>query len=259
MGMNYTEQIRKKLFEYLLRLGDDNLILGHRLSEWCGHGPILEEDIALTNIALDCIGQASMWLKLAGEFEGKGRDEDSLAYFRTDREFKNLQLVEFPNTDFAYTIIRQLFIDIYFFYLYEVLTRSSDENIAGIAEKSLKEIKYHFRHSKEWILRLGDGTEESHQKAQNAVDDLYPLTGEMFEIDLVIRTLMHEKILPDITKLKSSWETILGSILEEATLTIPENCVFTAQGSRQGNHSEQLGHILAEMQILARSFPDAKW
>lgn len=259
MNVNYSEQIRKRLFEYVLRLGDDNLILGHRLSEWCGHGPILEEDIALTNIALDCIGQASTWLKLAGEFEGKGRDEDLLAYFRTDREFKNLQLAEYPNTDFAYTIVRQFFLDVYFFYLYEVLTRSTDENISAIAEKSLKEVKYHFRHSKEWIMRLGDGTEESNRRTQNAINDLYPLTGEMFEIDLVIRSLMNEKILPDITKLKTSWETIVSSIIEEATLIIPENIVFTAQGSRKGNHSEHLGHILAEMQIVARSFPNAKW
>jgi len=259
MNNNYTDQIKKKLFEYVLRLGDDNLILGHRLSEWCGHGPILEEDIALTNIALDCIGQASAWLKLAGELEGKGRDEDTLAYFRTEREFRNLQLAEYANTDFAYTIVRQFFLDVYFFYLYEVLTRSKDENISAIAEKSLKEVKYHFRHSKEWILRLGDGTDESHNRAQNAIDDLYPLTGEMFEIDLVIRSLMKEDIIPDITKLKISWETIVCSIVEEATLTLPEDVVFTAQGSRQGNHSEQLGHILAEMQILPRTYPDAKW
>ncbi len=259
MYNNYSDQIKKKLFEYVLRLGDDNLILGHRLSEWCGHAPILEEDIALTNIALDCIGQASNWLKLAGKLEGKGRDEDNLAYFRNVREFKNLQLAEYPNTDFAYTIVRQFFFDVYFFYLYEVLSRSSDEDISGLAEKSLKEVKYHFRHSKEWILRLGDGTEESRKKAQNAIDDLYPLIGEMFEIDLIIRTLMKENILPDITKLKTSWETIVESIIEEATLTLPENTVFTAQGSRMGNHSEQLGHILAEMQIVARSFPDAKW
>lgn len=259
MDNNYTEQTNKKLFEYVLRLGDDNLILGHRLSEWCGHGPILEEDIALTNIALDCIGQASTWLKLAGKIEGNGRNEDSFAYFRTEREFRNLQLAEYPNTDFAYTIVRQFFLDVYFFYLYEVLSRSKDENISAIAEKSLKEVKYHFRHSKEWILRLGDGTEESHIKTQNAIDDLYPLTGEMFEIDLVIRSLMKENILPDITKLKTSWETIVSSIIEEATLTLPEDVVFTAQGSRQGNHSEQLGHILAEMQILPRTYPDAKW
>jgi len=259
MNSNYTDQIKKNLFEYVLRLGDDNLILGHRLSEWCGHGPILEEDIALTNIALDCIGQASAWLKLAGEIEGKGRNEDTLAYFRTEREFKNLQITEYANTDFAYTIVRQFFLDVYFFYLYEVLTRSKDENISAIAEKSLKEVKYHFRHSKEWILRLGDGTEESHNRTQNAINDLYPLTGEMFEIDLVIRSLMKENIIPGITKLKTSWETIVRSIVEEATLTLQEDVVFTAQGSRLGYHSEQLGHILAEMQILPRTYPDAEW
>lgn len=247
------------LFEFILRLGDDNLILGHRLSEWCGHGPYLEEDIALTNIALDHIGQASAWLKLAGNAEGKNRSEDDLAYKRIEREFVNLQLVEQPNTDFAYTIIRQLFFDVYQLYLYDELTKSSNEEVAALSAKSLKEIKYHVRHAKEWALRLGDGTKESNRRAQIAVNGLWRYTHEMFVTDDVVEALIKEKAAPDLASIKIKWEEMISQIFNEAKLFIPENEPPIILNSRKGVHSENLGHILAELQFLPRTYPDANW
>src|SRR4051812_37128838 len=175
--------VENALFEYLLRLGDDRLVLGHRLSEWCGHGPILEEDIALSNVALDLLGQATMLLRLAGEVEGQGRTEDALAYFRDAVEFRNCQLVELPKGDFAFTIVRQFLFDVYAVVLLDALSASSNAELAAIAAKALKEAKYHVRHSGEWMLKLGDGTDESHRRAQRAVDELWRFTGELFAAD----------------------------------------------------------------------------
>jgi len=251
--------MNNNLFQFLLRLGDDNLIIGHRLSEWCGHGPYLEEDIALTNIALDHIGQASAWLKLAGSIEGQKRNEDDLAYHRTEREFVNLQLVEQPNTDFAYTIIRQLFFDVYQLYLYDELTKSRNEDVAALSAKSLKEIKYHVRHAREWTLRLGGGTEESSRRTQNAVNDLWRFTHEMFVNDDLIDMLIKEKTAADFAAIKTHWEKMISQIFNEAKLTIPENEPPIILNSRKGVHSENLGHILAEMQFLPRTYPNAKW
>lgn len=251
--------MKNNLFEFLLRLGDDNLILGQRLSEWCGHGPYLEEDIALTNIALDHIGQASAWLKLAGDAEGKNRNEDDLAYHRNEREFVNLQLVEQPNNDFAYTIIRQLFFDVYQLYLYEELSKSSSHEISALSSKSLKEIKYHVRHVKEWTLRLGDGTEESSRRAQNAVNDLWRFTFEMFLNDEVIETLLEENIAADLSIIHIRWKELINQIFSEAKLTIPGDESSIILNSRKGVHSENLGHILAEMQFLPRTYPGARW
>ncbi len=257
MKIQVDEKIRAGLFEYLLRLGDDRIILGHRLSELCGHAPILEEDIALTNIALDCVGQASAFLTLAGEVEANGKTEDDLIYFREAVEFKNVQLVEQPNIDFAYTIVRQFFCDVFSYFLYDELQSSRFKHLAAITEKSLKEVSYHLRHSKQWILRLGNGTEESNIKAQTAVDDLWRFTNELFIEDNTDKILNDNGIVPRLDTIKLKWEEFVKKILSEATLSVPEESPFLIDCRRQGKHSEYLGHIIAEMQIVARSFAEA--
>jgi ring-1,2-phenylacetyl-CoA epoxidase subunit PaaC len=249
------------LFEYLLRLGDDRLVLGHRLSEWCGHGPILEEDIALSNVALDLLGQATMLLRLAGEVEGQGRTEDALAYFRDAVEFRNCQLVELPKGDFAFTIVRQFLFDVYAVVLLDALSASSNAELAAIAAKALKEAKYHVRHSGEWMLKLGDGTDESHRRAQRAVDELWRFTGELFAADDIDRAMLAAGVAPDITSLKSRWDELVRDVMSRATLTIPNDMprYVGMRGGRVGAHTEFLGHLLAEMQIVARSHPGATW
>ncbi len=246
------------LFEYCLRLGDSSLILGHRLSEWCGHGPILEEDIALINIALDFVGRSTSLLKYAAEVEGNNRSEDDLAYVRNERQFRNLLITEQPNGDYASTIVRQFLFDAYSFYLYTELTKSKDSTISGIAEKSLKEISYHLRHSSQWILRLGDGTEESHNRTQNALDNLWRFTHEFFEMDEVDTMLVNSGIAVNLSDVKSKWMDKVSEIFEQATLTIPTNS-FMNTGSRQGKHTEHLGYLLAEMQHVNRSYPGCNW
>jgi ring-1,2-phenylacetyl-CoA epoxidase subunit PaaC len=244
--------------EYLLRLGDDRLVLGHRLSEWCGHGPILEEDIATANIALDLLGQASFFLRLAGELEGQGRDEDALAYWRDETEFRNLQLVELPRGDFAFTILRQFLFDAWAVHHLDALGRSADVDFAALAAKAHKESRYHLRHSSEWVLRLGDGTEESHRRAQEALDELWPWTGELGYQDGVDRALHAEGVVPDLDPLREPWEVLTRDVLSRATLAIPTG-PMRMTGGRTGRHTEHLGHMLAEMQIVARSHPGAKW
>ena len=246
------------LFEYLLRLGDDRLVLGHRLSEWCGHAPILEEDIALANIALDLIGQATLYLHLAGETEGKGRSEDALAYFREAIEFRNVQLVELPIGDFAFTIVRQFLFDAFSFHQLEELQKSANAELAGIAAKGYKEVRYHLRHSSEWVQRLGDGTEESHARAQKALDDLWRFTGEMFQSDEIDDRLLAAGIAPDLRRIEPKWNGVVSDVLRRATLTVPESG-YMMNGGRQGRHTEYLGHMLSEMQIVARSHPGAEW
>lgn len=253
-----TEKMKEHLFQYLLRLGDDSLILGHRMSEWCGHGPILEEDIAMTNIALDLIGQATSILKYAGEVEGKGRDEDALAFLRYERDYQNLLLVEQPNTDFGVTMMRQFLFDAYRRPLYERLTKSSDAQLAAIAEKSLKETKYHFKHSAEWVIRLGDGTEESHTRIQEALNTLWRYTSELFSYDEVETELEKEGVLPDLSSVKEEWENTVKNVFEEATLTIPTDG-WKQEGGRKGFHSEHLGYLLAELQYMQRAYPNMKW
>lgn len=250
--------LQEAKFEYLLRLGDSSLIIGHRLSEWCGHGPILEEDIALINIALDFVGNATSLLSYAGQVEGKGRNEDDLAYMRAEREFRNLLITEQPNGDYATTIARQFLFDTYMFFLYEELKSSKDETIAAIAVKSHKEITYHLRHTSEWMLRLGDGTVESHDRLQNGLNDLWMFTFEMFEMDEVDALLIKEGIAPDLNKIKSLWEKRVHEVLAEATLQIPTT-TFKQKGSKEGKHSEHLGFLLAEMQYVHRAYPGAKW
>ena len=246
------------VLEYLLRLGDDRLVLGHRLSEWCGHGPILEEDIALANISLDLIGQATLYLGLAGETEGKGRDADSLAYFREGVEFRNLQIVELPKGDFAFTIARQFLFDVFSLHQLEQLQKSANKELAGIASKGYKEVRYHVRHSSEWLQRLGDGTAESHSRAQKALDELWRFTGEMFVGDDVDQRLGAAGVAPDLCEIQAKWRAMVSDVIQRATLSIPSD-TFMMAGGRSGRHTEHLGHMLSEMQIVARSHPGAAW
>ena len=246
------------LVEYLLRVGDDRLVLGHRLSEWCGHGPILEEDIALANIALDLVGQANLFLTLAGREEGAGRDADALAYFREAIEYRNALIGELPRGDFAFTIMRQFLVSVHAALLFEKLQRSSHAELAGIAAKAYKETRYHARHSAGWVLKLGDGTEESQARAQRALDELWRFTGELFEVDEVEQRLVEAGVAADAAALREPWRGEVARVIDEATLRLPDDG-FMQRGGRTGRHTEHLGHLLAEMQIVARSFPGAQW
>ncbi|MEN9998715.1 MAG: hypothetical protein RI922_1705 [Bacteroidota bacterium] len=246
------------LFEYVLRLGDDSLILGHRLSEWCGHGPILEEDIAMTNISLDLVGQATSLLGYAGELEGKGRDADALAFLRFDRDYKNVLLVEQPNGDFGMTMLRQFFFDAYRKPLFEKLQHSTDKHLAAIAEKSLKETKYHLKHSSEWVIRLGDGTEESNARIQDSLNTLWRYTNELFFTDEVDAELVEKGIVPSLQEIQNEWNATVTAVLTEANLTIPTNN-WKQEGGRKGLHSEHLGYILAELQYMQRAYPNMQW
>lgn len=250
--------VANPLAEYLLRLGDDRLVLGHRVSEWCGHGPILEEDIAMSNIALDLIGHASSLLALAGEVEGQGRDEDALAYFRDGTAYRNALLVEQPNGDFAVTMVRQFLFDCYSALLWDQLAKCGHEALAAIAAKSLKEDKYHLRHSSEWVVRMGDGTTESHERAQRALDDLWRYTGELFDRDAVDEAVVADGVVLDHGALRALWDTMVNDVLQRATLTRPTSTA-ERRGGRRGLHTEHLGHMLASMQSVARAHPGATW
>ena len=249
---------REALLDYVLRLGDTALILGQQNARWCGHAPVLEEDMAVSNIALDQIGQARLLLTLAGEIEGTGRDEDALAFHRDGPAFRNLLIVEQPNGDFAQTIARNLLVDAFLLELYGALSRSADERLAGIAAKAVKECAYHFRHSSGWTIRLGDGTEESHTRMQRAIDGLWMWTGEMFTADGVDRTIAAAGIGPDPGGLKPAWDKRIAAVLSEATLVQPKDG-WMQRGGKQGEHSEQLGYILTELQFLPRAYPGATW
>ena len=246
------------LFEYLLRLGDNCLILGHRVSEWCGHGPILEEDLALANVALDLIGQAKLWLTLAGEVEGEGRDADKLAYLRDAGEFRNLLLVEQKNGDFAFTMTRQFLFDTWHYLLLRELRRSTDSRVAEIADKAEKEAAYHLERSGDWMVRLGDGTQESHRRMQRAVNILWPYTGELFEMDEIDDALLRPGVSVDLAALRQPWHEHVGAMLEQATLEQPKSG-WAQRGGKRGIHSEHLGFLLAEMQFLQRAYPGASW
>lgn len=246
------------LFAYALRLADNALILGHRLSEWIGHSPALEEDLALGNMGLDLIGQARAFYSYAGEVEGKGRDEDILAYFRDAQDWRNVLLAEQPNGDFAATIIRQFLFAAYVHPLYAALAKSKDATLAAIAVKAEKEMAYHIRHSGEWVIRLGDGTEESRERAQTALDELFAYTTELFESDEIEGALIDAGIAADPANLRSEWERTIQRVFTEATLKIPAQS-FAQTGGRTGRHSEHLGYILADMQFLQRTYPGAQW
>lgn len=245
-------------FAYVVRLGDDRLVLGHRVSEWCGHGPILEEDIALANVALDLIGEATLLLKLAGQLEGAGRNEDALAYFRDVLDYRNALLVELPIGDFAFTIVRQLLFSVFSLLQMDALQRSTNAELAGIAAKAVKEARYHVRHAGQWVVTLGDGTDESHARAQQAVDDLWRYTGELFLADAIDREAVASGLGVDPSTLADPWREQIEDVLRGATLTIP-NVAYMQRGGREGRHTEHLGHMLAEMQIVARSHPGATW
>jgi ring-1,2-phenylacetyl-CoA epoxidase subunit PaaC len=243
---------------YTLRRADDALILGHRLSEWCGHAPMLEEDMALSNIALDLIGQARALYGYAAEVAGDGHDEDKLAYLRDVRQYRNLLLVERPNGDFAHTMVRQLFYAAFADLYWRDMMRSTDAMLAAIAAKSEKESAYHVRHACEWIIRLGDGTDESHARAQAAIDDLWTFTGEMFSVDDTERGLIEAGVAVDPLMLMPQWIVTVLDVAREATLVLPDND-WMQQGGRDGRHSEHLGHLLSELQYMQRSFPGASW
>ncbi|MGE0568635.1 MAG: 1,2-phenylacetyl-CoA epoxidase subunit PaaC [Bacteroidia bacterium] len=250
--------MNKELFDFTLHLADNSLVLAQRLSEWTGHGPFLEEDLALTNIALDIFGRANSLLEYAAKLEGKGRTQDDLAFFRNEREFTNCLMCELPKGDYAFTILRQAFMDSHDYLVYSKLVKSKDETLAGIAAKSLKEITYHKRHSFSWVVRFGNGTDESKKRLHAALSELYRFTGELFESTEGDKKLSYENIGLDFAEIKADWEKEIKELFEKAVLSIPEE-TFMQTGGRKGVHTEHLGYMLSEMQSLPRMLPDAKW
>ncbi len=246
------------LYNYILRIADNSLILGHRLSEWCGHGPVLEQDMAMTNIALDLVGQARSLYALAAEVQNEGKTEDDLAFLRDVFDFKNLLLVEQPNGDFAYTVVRQFFFSAFQLPFYKELCHSKNEILRGVAEKAVKEVSYHLRWSSEWVIRLGDGTEESHRRIQKAVNDLWTYSGEAFMADDLDNWAVENGIGVDLNSIKPIFNKTIDDVLNEATLVKPA-ANFMQSGGKQGTHSEHLGFLLAEMQFLQRAYPNSKW
>lgn len=244
--------------QYLLRLGDSSLVLGQRLGEWVGHAPALEEDLGLANISLDLIGQARLLLTYAGELEGAGRDEDQFAFLRDGPDFCNLTLVEQPNGDFGRTIVRQCLFDAWQLALFERLQSSRDARLAGIAAKALKETRYHCRYSADWLIRLGDGTEDSHARVQTALNELWPFTQELFAEDGVDRAMAVEGVAPPLAELQPAWSSQVDAVLREATLERPADHPYPWHGKR-GQHSEHLGYLLAELQFMQRTYPGARW
>lgn len=255
--MSQTKQ--EALVEFVLRLGDNSLILGHRLSELCSRGPFLEEDIATVNIALDLVGQSRFLLSYAGDQEGKGRNEDDLAYLRLQHEFRNCLLVEQPNIDFGYTTARQLFYTAFAYLVQTELLKSKDEMLAGWAGKAIKETTYHWKHCSDWTIRLGDGTEESHARMQDAVDNLWRYTTDLFASAEGDAQLVADGIIPDLAALKPKWDKLISDVLTQATLKMPDEKTWQMKGSREGKHTEHLSYLLGEMQSLARAYPGAKW
>lgn len=244
--------------EYILHLADNGLILAQRMGEWCGHGPVLEQDIALTNIALDVLGQARYFYQYAAEVDGQGKSEDDYAYLRGEREFKNFLLLEQPNGDWAHTIMRQFFYDNFMQLVYTKLLLSTDKQIAAIASKAIKEVNYHLKFSSEWVIRMGDGTEESHERVQNAANTLWEFTGELFVPTDYDNEMASQGIAPDVTSLKNEWENRVNEIFAEATLQVPQATWFQS-GGKTGVHSENLGLLLTDLQYLQRTYPGASW
>lgn len=248
----------EQLFQYVLHLADNAMIIGHRNSEWCGHGPVLEQDIAITNIALDHLGQARNFYQYAALLKGNGATEDSLAYLRPEREYLNCLLTEQPNGDWAQTILRQFFFSAYQSPLYKELMNSTDHQIAAISNKSSKEVTYHLRWSSEWVIRLGDGTPESYQRITAAIDALWPYTGELFIPSDEESAMQIEKIGADLKTVQASWENNVKEIFQEAGLAIPTER-FAQKGGKHGIHTENMGYILAELQYMQRAYPDSQW
>ncbi len=244
--------------DYILFLADTNLVLSQRLGEWCGHGPVLEQDIAMTNLSLDCIGQATLLYKYICELEGNQLNENDLAFLRSEREFKNLLLAEQPNKDFGYTVARQFLIDAFLLPLFQYIEKQNDQGLAEIASKAVKELQYHYRWSSEWIIRLGDGTLESHQRIQTALNDLWEFTGEMFKYSDFENEMVREKLIPPSDELLTTWNYHINSVLNEATLVRPKDGWFQ-DGGKRGIHTESLGYLLADMQFMQRSYPGLDW
>lgn len=249
---------QQQLHDYTLRLGDTPLILAQRLCEWCGHAPELEIDLALSNIGLDLLGQARNFLNYAAQLKGPECDEDTLAFLRDEREFSNLLLVEQPNNGFDDTLVRQFFMDAYHVPLYEALIHSRDEQLSAIAEKSLKEAVYHLRFSRGWMVRLGDGSEESHQRIQRSVNELWRFTGELFHADDVEIALSELGIAVDPRSLQAAWLNTINETFTEATLTVPEKKAYRL-GGKQGSHTEHLGLLLTQLQFVQRAYPNSQW
>ena len=245
------------LFTYTLRIADSSLILGQRMSEWCSNGPTLEEDIAMSNISLDMFGQANGFYQYAAQLDGT-KSADELAFRRNEREFFNHQLVEQENGNFGTTMVRNFLHDVFNFLFYTELSKSKDETLSALASKSLKEVKYHLRHSSNWLIRLGDGTEESNTTVQDALEEIWMYTGELFEMDALDTELLKSGIAVDNSALKSEWDRMVNKTLVKAKLTRPEDA-YMATGGKKGLHTEYLGFILSEMQFLQRAYPDAKW
>lgn len=244
--------------QYLLRLGDTCLILGQRIAQWCGHAPVLEEDIALSNVALDLIGQARALLTRAGQLDGQGFDEDQLAFLRDERDYRNPTLVELPRGDFAFTMLRNAMVATLLKLMWQRLQASSDAELAGIAAKALKEARYHQEHAAEWVIRLGDGTEESHRRTEQALAQLWPYTRELFDADEVDAHAERTGLGPSWASLREAWREEMATILGEAGLALPADGAFRSEGKR-GRHSEHMGYILAEMQYLQRAYPGGVW
>lgn len=254
-----SEDTTSPLFDAVLRIADDNLVLAHRLSEWCGHAPMLEEDLALPNIALDLLGQARVLYSYAGEIEGKGRDEDKLAYMRLEKEYKNLLLVERENGDFAHTMLRLFLFASFMELFWQEMVASRDETLAAVAAKALKETRYHVRHSAEWVIRLGDGTDESAARMADALEELSPYCAEMFVHDTAFDGLAKDGILTDVSKLAEPWQSVVSKIFREAML--PDQSLLDGhqRGGRKGEHTEAMGFLLADLQYMQRAFPDMVW
>ncbi|GEP49388.1 phenylacetate-CoA oxygenase subunit PaaI [Flavobacterium noncentrifugens] len=250
--------MQNNLVQYIYGIADNALILGQRLGELCGHGPNLETDIAMTNIALDLLGQTRSYYQYAAKLTGNEATEDTIAFLRSEREYKNVLIVEQPNTDFAYSIGRQFLFDVYHLLMLEQLQNSSDETLQAIAKKSIKEVSYHKRFSLDWIKRLGDGTEESHTKMQNAINDLWTFTDELFYQTDADKAMVSEQIGVDVTQLKDTYYSIISDILTESTLQVPDLKYFQ-KGGKQGIHSEHMGYILADLQYMQRTFPNMNW
>lgn len=250
--------MKENLYKYILGIADNSLILGQRMGELCGHGPSLETDIACTNISLDLFGQVRSYYQYAAKIAGDVRTEDDIAMLRKEREYVNVLLVEQPNTDFAFTMARQFLFDVYHLLFLQELEKSKDLTLSAIAKKSIKEVSYHQRFSSDWVKRLGDGTEESHQKMQSAIDDLWTYTDELFHLTEVDKVMIKERIGVDVTKLKDNYYQIVKGVLEESTLSIPELKYFQ-KGGKQGVHSEYLGYLLSDLQYMQRTYPNMEW
>ena len=248
----------ENLYKYILGIADNSLILGQRLGELCGHGPNLETDIALTNINLDLIGQARSYYQYAAKLVGDHKNEDDIAFLRLEREYRNILLVEQPNTHFGYVMARQFLFDVYHYLLMENLQQSKDETLVAIAKKGIKEVSYHKRFSSDWIKRLGDGTAESHDKVQEAINDLWRFTDELFQLTDADKAMVASGVGVDVSKLKTPYYKLVSEVLEEATLQVPENKYFT-KGGKEGLHTEHMGYILADLQYMQRTFPNMTW